>query len=89
MIATMWIMETHPNFQLVIILRYHRRDARTFDTRESEEAVGGRMHRQALTACGVNSPSGDLELPSKPLAGGPYTGFFSFLFFKSKDACHR
>ncbi|EZA53664.1 hypothetical protein X777_06771 [Ooceraea biroi] len=47
-----------------------------------------KMHQQALTACGVNSPSGDLGLPPKPLTGGPYTGF-SFLFFKSKDACRR
>jgi len=28
------------------------------------------------------------KLPPKPLTGGPYTGF-SFLFFKSKDACRR
>ncbi|EGI65374.1 hypothetical protein G5I_06237 [Acromyrmex echinatior] len=40
-----------------------------------------KMHQQALTAYGVNSPSGEPGLPPKPLTGGPYTGF-SFLFFK-------
>ncbi|TGZ48180.1 Uncharacterized protein DBV15_04568 [Temnothorax longispinosus] len=31
-----------------------------------------KMHQQALTAYGVNSPSGELGLPPKPLTGGPF-----------------
>ncbi|KAI4494213.1 hypothetical protein M0802_009082 [Mischocyttarus mexicanus] len=39
-------------------------------SRRARKQLSG-THQQALTACGVNSPSVDLELPSKPLAGGP------------------
>lgn len=48
-------------------------ELRTLTPQQRRNSVQGssrrRMHQQALTACGVNSPSGDLELPSKPLAG--------------------